>query len=121
MGFVYLAVAAIFAVLTLSTIYMVLPHRSLPDNKPNISFFPKYFFPISNEKARLNLKSIGFHPHKNSDIYVRGYYLGDFSARMAYLSVILDGNTAYLQSPLMVIFFDTGVLWKIAKEVQGTA
>ncbi len=120
MRFVHSAVIAIIVVVVLSVIYKLLPHRRLSDQKPVIAFFPKYVFPVEEEIAISNLEGIDFKRHKDTKTFVRGYYIGDFLASVARLNVILDKDKAYIRAPLVALF-DTGDLWEIAKQVQGSS
>lgn len=119
MKFLNVAVFALIALGILSILYRLLPHRSLADSKPKFTLFPKYAFPIAQKDVSENLNKIGFTRHKESNLYIRGHALGDFVAKFTRLTVIIKGDTAYLQAPIMAILFDTGDLWKIAREAQG--
>ncbi len=108
------------ALILLAVIYRILPYKSLSAPKPTLVFFPKYVFQISDvESAKKTMEQLGFRTHKGSNTYVRGYMLGDFSAKLSRLTVTLEGQTAYLGAPLLGLFFDTGDLWQIAKDLQG--
>ncbi|MEP3248286.1 MAG: hypothetical protein ABJN40_21510 [Sneathiella sp.] len=108
------------ALILLAVIYRILPYKSLSAQKPALVFFPKYVFQISDvESAEKTMEQLGFKAHKGSNIYIRGYILGDFSAKLSRLTVTLEGQTAYLGAPLLGLFFDTGDLWQIATDIQG--
>lgn len=119
MSFLNLTIYIVVFITVLSLIYRIKPHQTLPDEKPQIAFLPKYAFQIDPDTAIANLKAAGFTKHEGTDTYVRGYFLGDFSANVARLNIVLKDNMAHIHSPLMVILFDTGDLWKIAKDIQA--
>lgn len=102
----------------LSFIYRLLPHRKLSGKKPLIAFFPKYVVCIDTDIAVSNLEAAGFKSYKGTHTFVRGYYLGDFLARFSRLNVVFKEDKAYIHAPIIVILFDTGNLWKIAKDLQ---
>jgi hypothetical protein len=113
-------ISALGAVIILSIAYRLLPHRSVPKQKPILAMFPKYVLQNSDRAEVVNiLEKLGFRQRKESNVYVRGYYFGDFSASWARLNAVIDIENVYLHSPLLVILFDTGDLWKIASTLSG--
>jgi hypothetical protein len=102
----------------LSILYRLTPYKKLSDKKPVFSFFPKYKFAISDRKMfEEKADELGFT--QAGDTLVRGKYWGDFNIKWAKLSIKSDDQNGYLQSPLVVILFDTGDLWKIADSLSN--
>jgi hypothetical protein len=122
-GFVVEIILPIVGVLLcLSVLYAFLPHKALSPAKPKIAFFPKYVVNIQNLHTVLpKLQDEGFKPSNYENTFVRGSYFGDFFTKLIKLSVTVKQDKAYLQSPLIVILFDTGDLWSIGKSLEADA
>ncbi len=120
MRWIYAILFGVLVAVSLSVLYFFTPPRAWGEKKPLATIFPKYRFPIVDlEATKSRLADLGFK--KVSDnTYVRGSYFGDILSKWTKLQVrINEGKThAVLGSPLIVIAFDTGDLWKIAKELQ---
>lgn len=119
MDFAQTAIYAIIAIVLLSLLYRVTPHKSVSTQKPRLVLFPKYVIRnLDDENVRNTLETLGFQHQGRGDIYARGHFLGDVSARWARLNVVVGPENLYIHSPLIVILFDTGDLWKIASALS---
>jgi hypothetical protein len=77
--------------------------------------FPKYLVQdLEADRAGRALEELGFRRYKNANVYVRGHYMGDFSARWVRLNAVVKEGKVYLHAPLIGILFDTGDLWEVA-------
>lgn len=122
MTLIQTAAYALAAIVILSIVYRLLPHRTVSSRKPKLALFPKYVVQnLSAEDICDTLKKLNFKRYGDSNVYVRGHYIGDFSASWARLNVVVDGENVYLHSPLIVILFDTGDLWKVGSALSGSA
>ena len=112
---------ALSGVIIFSAWYQWLPARKVPEGNPGLAIFPKYWFPVSNQADFLvKLQALDFK-QGSSNSYSRGHMLGDFFARWMKLTVKYDApsKTATIGSPLIVIAFDTGDVWKLANQLKG--
>ena len=112
---------AAFGVIIFSVLYRMLPARKVPEGKPGLAIFPKYWFPVSNQDDFLEkLQALDFK-QSSQNSYSRGHMLGDFLARWIKLTVKYDpySKTATIGSPLIVIAFDTGDVWNLANQLKG--
>ena len=112
---------ALSGVIVFSAWYQWLPARKVPEGKPGLAIFPKYWFPVSDQADFLTkLQALDFKLVSQNS-YSRGHFLGDFLARWIRLTVTYDphSKTATIGAPLIAIAFDTGDVWKIANQLKG--
>lgn len=132
-GFILFAVVVLFGI---TMLYKLLPYRKPGDNKPFISFFPKYrtkvMLPSSVVKAESPekvleqiLSEFGFGKKSQGVVfakYSRGHILGDFSIKLARVNLLVtspDSDSVELSIEAgWVIAFDTGDLWKFLTELK---
>ena len=120
MDLLQIVIYALLAVIILSIVYRILPYRTVSEKKPKLAMFPKYVIPNSGtENCIKALKELDFKRCGESDVYVRGHYIGDFLASWTRLNVVVSAENVYVHSPLIVIFFDTGDLWEIASALSA--
>ncbi len=102
--------------------------RSLPETKPRIAFFPKYTIPIPSLDSDVPdlaeiMKEKGFTVVESGTgqrTFERGHILGDFSIEWVKVRIRELGkgsNQLMIEYPGPALF-DTGDLWKMAKELQ---
>lgn len=124
---------------TLFILYRVIPFRSLNDNRPRYSFFPKYrtevILPASiissdNPVAELEsfMASFGFKLSKRkyfNFVFRRGHFWGDISLRFLGLTLKLNqlpgpGNRfeMTLETSIMLVI-DSGDLWQLLSDIKS--
>ena len=118
-------------VAAITVLYRVAPYRELGDAKPRLAVFPKYRTSLdppsgeSMEALEEKLAEYGFRKSRESEesvTFSRGSLLGDFSIRLAKMSLkiakpIVPGTTARLEAA-WVMAFDTGDLWDLLSELR---
>lgn len=102
--------------------------QPLPLKKPSLAFFPKYYIDLPSSGGRTeSLETVmaqkGFRPvaHESGRKYFeRGSVLGDFSIKWAKLRISEMESSPYRLSIAYggAALFDTGDLWKFAKEIE---
>lgn len=115
-GFAVLAVAA------LSLVYHLLPYRPLPEARPRLTLLPKYRVAIAGDPEALQraARAAGFSEGRPGTWH-RGSFFGDFSARLARLTIRIVDQHFFIGSGGTVILFDTGDLWQIASDLNENA
>ena len=129
----------IFVAVTLAAITMLyksLPHRSMGEKKPFISFFPKFktivklpssLLDSENPEKELEavLSKYGFtKKNKTNSItkYSRGHILGDISIKLAKVNLLVtepeSGSVEISIEAGWVVAFDTGDFWKFLTELK---
>lgn len=122
---------AIVAAAVITTVFMVNMRKvplSLPSAKPTLAFFPKYYIslPLSEgrpERLKEILEEKGLKANTDRSgktVFERGSVLGDFSIKWTKLRISqIEGRPGRLSitygGPAL---FDTGDLWKFAKELE---
>lgn len=124
MSYLIYFAALIAFVSAMTMIYHRLPYRSVGVQKPMLTFMPKYGFDFDDcERLEERLLAKGFSMSGSRTRYRSGFRLGDFSTRLMRLVVDIDepNKRATLKGGSWVILFDTGDLWKMARELRGQA
>lgn len=93
--------AAVSAVLIITVLYKILPHRALCAKQPIIAFLPKYMHvlehALSKEELERELTGYGFRKTKEQGsraMFTRGSLLADFAVNLAKVSVGLIEQSA---------------------------
>ena len=120
------------AVIGITVLYKMLPHRSLGGRKPFIAIMPKYktlvTLPdelLAIEKLSEKLGEYGFSLKSEADgnsKFTRGHILGDISIKLAKvnLNVIkpVGNQSEFTVEAGWVVGFDTGDFWKFLTELK---
>ena len=131
-----LIIFVVIALLAITMLYKVLPHRRMSEKKPLISFFPKFKTKVklpsqlleseNPEKELENaLSKYGFiKKSKDGSVtkYSRGHILGDFSIKLAKVNLLVTEPESCCTEISIeagwVIAFDTGDFWKFLTELK---
>ena len=129
-------IAVVVAVLGITILYKLLPHRNMGAKKPAMAFMPKYKTQVTLPASMANssnpaqelenlLSSYGFMKkieHGDITKYSRGHNLGDFSVRLAKVNLLISApktNCVDLSIEAgWVVAFDTGDFWKFLAELK---
>ena len=117
------------ALLAITVLYKVIPHRDLGVKKPFIAFLPKYKknvkHSLNNSELEEKLAGFGFKKVKENDtsqVFTRGSVLGDISIKLAKVNVGLrkigDNEHEVTVQAGWLAAFDTGDHWVFTKELS---
>jgi len=114
----------IATILIVLTIYKIARYKKLNNKKYYLSFFPKFYISFRDSDFVNIIKNIegeNFKLKKEVDdilIYKRGFFLGDFSSKIAPITVKINKseNNIYISYTTFVLF-DTGDLSREFKKI----
>ena len=118
----------VVALVVITALYHLLPHREASGKKPAFALFPKYKARIkhslTNEQLEAKLAAFGFEKKAESGSvmnFSRGSVLGNFSIELAKVNVtleILSKNEIEIRvNAGWVAGFDTGDHWQFTREL----
>lgn len=123
--------AGVFAAVAIAVVLTVnrkISARPLPSEKPGLAFFPKYYIDLPTDAGRADgleaaMTQKGFRAVENKSggkSFERGSVLGDLSIDWVKLRISeMEGSPGRLLiaygGPAL---FDTGDLWKFAREIE---
>ena len=118
----------LLALVAITVIYRLLPHRSLGKSKPSFALMPKYKQVVDTEKTNSEIEQImsglGFKKVKEGAPlkYTRGSVLGDISIKLSkvdvHLSEISPKKREISIQAGWIAGFDTGDHWQFLYELS---